>query len=244
MLKDHQDAYGHAIYDYFRGRPATEIIERDDGWIGTSGGPPFYLSPHREWPEFERRALRFARGRVLDVGCGGGRVALHLEEKGHEVVGIDISPLAIKTCRARGMKRPRIMSVTQINSKLGRFDTVVMFGNNFGLMGRPRRARWLLGRLAGLTSPSARILAGSFDPYQTTDRSHRDYHRRNRDRQRWGGQVRIRVRYLQYRTPWFDWFLVSQREMKKLLQETPWQIEQLIDSDGPAYVAVLEKREA
>ena len=47
---------------------------------------------------------------------------------------------------------------------LGEFDTVVMFGNNFGLFGNPRRARWLLQRLRNLTSPAARIVAESRNP--------------------------------------------------------------------------------
>lgn len=37
------DAYGQLKWDHYRGLPAQEIIEREDGWIGTSMGPAGYL---------------------------------------------------------------------------------------------------------------------------------------------------------------------------------------------------------
>src|SRR5439155_25169192 len=98
------------------------------------------FSPFRRWPKAERAAMRYVRGRVLDVGCGAGRVALHLQERGHDVVGIDLSPGAVEVARRRGAKDVRELAITRVGPKLGLFDTIVMFGNNFGLMGGRRRA--------------------------------------------------------------------------------------------------------
>jgi SAM-dependent methyltransferase len=38
----------------------------------------------------------FVRGPVLDVGCGTGELSLFLARQGHDVLGIDLSPLAIR----------------------------------------------------------------------------------------------------------------------------------------------------
>jgi len=241
MLKSRQDAHGHLVRDLFRGIDATEIGERDDGWIATTPGPSLYLAPFRSWPKHERQAMRFVRGRVLDVGCGAGRAALYLQQRGQEVVGIDVSPLAVDTARRRGVRDARVMSVTRISARLGSFDTVLMLGNNFGLMENGTRARWLLRKLARVTSPRGRLVASVVDPYDTKDPAHLRYHRRNRRRGRMGGQVRLRVRYGPYCTPWFDWLLVSRDEMRALLKPTPWQVERFIGGDGALYTAVLGK---
>jgi SAM-dependent methyltransferase len=180
---------------------------------------------------------------VLDVGCGPGRVALHLQEQGHEVVGIDNSPLAIKTARLRGVKDARVLSITQASRKaLGIFDTIVMFGNNFGLFGNPRRAKWLLCRFYGMTTANGRILAESRNIYKTDNPEHLAFHERNRKQGRLPGQLRLRVRYKTMIGPWFEYLMVSPEEMEQIVDGTGWHIEQIVwREDGVDYTAVLEK---
>ena len=242
-MKSSEDAYGRLIADYMETGEGIEIVEREDGFIQASGyGPGAYFLPFRKWPKAERAAMRRARGRVLDVGCGAGRVALHLQERGHHVVGIDVSPLVVEVARRRGVKDARELPVTQVSRRLGSFDTIVMFGNNFGLMGSKRRAPWLLRRFRSITNEGARILAESVDPYKTDRPDHRAYHRRNRRRGRLGGQLRIRIRYGHYATPWFDYLLASPDEMAKLAKGTGWELAEVIDEGEHVYVGVLERR--
>jgi SAM-dependent methyltransferase len=241
MLSRNADAIGQLILAHYKGLPSAEVIERDDGWFGLSTGASAYFATFDDWPSVEQRAINLVRGRVLDVGCGAGRVALHLQAAGHDVVAVDISPLAIRTCRRRGVRDARVCSITQVSARLGAFDTLAMFGNNFGLFGNVQRARWLLRRFHRLTSPTARILAESRDPYQTTSADHRRYHRLNRRRGRLPGQLRFRVRFGHARTPWFDYLIVSPREMRHIVAGTGWHVAKLIRTTGPIYVAVLEK---
>ena len=242
-MRPEQDAYGQEVYDYFKGEDAREIIERDDGMIGLSNGPAAYFAPYADWPETEQKAIQLAHGRVLDIGCGPGRVCLYLQGHGHEVVGIDNSPLAVKTATLRGVQDARVLSITQASRKrLGQFDTIVMFGNNFGLFANPRRAKWLLKRFHGMTSPDGIILAESREVGMTEEPAHLAYHEWNRQRGRPAGQVRIRVRYKKMIGQWFDYLMVSRKDMAALLQDTGWQIQQIFDSEDRAdYVAVLGK---
>lgn len=213
-----------------------EIIERDDGFIDAA--MLNYFAPVARWPAVERRALRWVRGRVLDVGVGAGRVALELQRRGHSVVGIDVSPGAVEVSRQRGVGDVRLLAFEDVDEALGHFDTAVMFGNNFGLFGSPSKGRRLLRRLRPLV---ARIVASSNDPYATDDPAHLGYQERNRRRRRMPGQLRLRVRHRDLIGDWFDYLIVSPEEMETILEGTQWRIRRLLQEEGSGYyVAVLE----
>ena len=112
--------------------------------------------------------LRFARGRVLDVGCAAGRVALALQERGREVVAIDESPLAVEVARRRGVRDARALALADVDASLGTFDAVLIVRNNFGL-GGPDGARALLERIAAVTTPRGRLITDSVDPHRIDD---------------------------------------------------------------------------
>ncbi len=54
--------------------------------------------------------------------------------------------------------------------------------------------------------------------------------------------MRIRVRYRTYVTPWFDYLMVSKEEMEEILEDTGWGVTRILESDTPAYIAVIEKQ--
>lgn len=240
-LTPEQDAYGAILLAHLAGQRPQEIVEREDGFIEATSGPELYFRPFRRWPAHQRKALRFVRGRVLDVGAGAGRVALELQARGHEVVAIDISPGAVEVCRRRGVRDARVLRFEDVDETVGTIDTVVMFGNNFGLFGSPAKAARMLRRLHRLTSPSARIVAETRDTFSTDAHEHLDYHERNRRRGRLPGQLRLRVRHRMATTPWFDYLIVSPAELRELLAGTGWQVEKLIEGETGMYTAVLDK---
>ena len=241
-MKEEQDAFGREIYAHSSGKDVIEITERDDGFIGTGRGPAAYFAPFEDWLPQEHDAMQFVRGRVLDVGCGAGRVCLYLQEHGFEVLGIDNSPLALEVCRQRGVKNLSLTPINQVSSRLGVFDTIVMLGNNFGLFGDYRGAKRLLRRFHRLTSREARIIAESNDIYQTIDPLHLAYQARNRQRGRMSGQIRLRVRYQTCKGPWFDYLMVSPDEMQDILMSTGWHTKRFLHApESPLYVAIIEK---
>jgi SAM-dependent methyltransferase len=236
------DVYGAVLADVLDGKPAKEIVERDDGFV-MAFDARYLLARFRDWDDAnERRALRFVRGRVLDVGCGGGRVCLHLQDRGLEVVGIDSSPGAVAFCKRRGVRDARILAVDGIDGSLGLFDTIVMLGQNFGMMGSRAQARRLLDRFAQVTTSRGRIVAETFDPHALDDPVQREYCQRNRRRGRMPGQLRVRVRYRELTTPWVDWLQVSPEQLREVLGGTAWGLARTV-GDAPSYVAIIEKLE-
>jgi hypothetical protein len=116
-----------------------------------------------------------------------------------------------------------------------------MFGNNFGLFGSYSRAKRLPRDLHHITAPGAVLLAESLDPYQTNDAAHLTYQRANVAKGRMAGQIRIRVRYGTCLGPWFDYLLMSPREMVQILEGTGWAVERVVSDGGPRYVAVITR---
>lgn len=239
------DAWGEAMRAAHAAKrhAGNAILERDDGFIQPVPMATYFSGP-RTWPPFERAALRYARGRVLDVGCGAGRHALELQRRGLDVVAIDPSPKAIALCRARGVRDARVLSLSELRPRLGRFDTILLLGGNFGLLAARERAQPHLRRLAGIVADDGRIIATTLDPYATTDPAHLRYHRHNRARGRMAGQIRMRVRYRDLVDPWFDYLFVSKREMRELLKGSGWRIRRLLGPARPHYAAIIEREKA
>ena len=240
-MKRAEDAFGRMLWACYNGQRVFEIDERDDGYIEASTSPKMYFSDYEDWPQHEKKAMEYVKGRVLDIGCGAGRHSLYLQKKGLDVLGIDNSPLAIKVCKLRGLKKAKIMSIEDIDFKPKSFDTIIMMGNNFGLFGSFQKARSLLKRFHKITSDDGLIVAETRDPYKTDNPAHLEYHKLNRKRGRMGGQVRIRVRFEKYATPWFDYLFVSKEEMDEILKGTGWKVKQYIDSGNALYIAIIEK---
>lgn len=235
------DVYGALLADALAGRRATEVVERSDGFVMTFDSM-YLLAPFEAWEDAnERAAMRFVRGHVLDVGCGGGRVCLYLQERGLNVVGIDSSPGAIACCRERGVRDVRWGTIESLDLDDGSFDTIVMLGQNFGMFRSASYARRLLRRFARLTTARGRIVAETFDPHGPGDPTQVRYLEQNVARGRMPGQQRVRERYGPLSTGWFDWLQVSREELTELLDGSAWRLSSTI-GDGPSYVAIIDKR--
>ncbi|KXH70093.1 MAG: hypothetical protein AM326_04515 [Candidatus Thorarchaeota archaeon SMTZ-45] len=241
-MRPEKDAYGQLLWAHYQGKEVFETVERDDGYISAAPLPKAYFSDYEDWKGIEREAMEFVKGRVLDVGCGAGRHSIYLQKEGYDVLGIDNSPLAIKVCRLRGLLKAEVVAIEDMNFPPNSFDTIIMMGNNFGLLGSFEKAQNLLKQFYDITSSYSSIIAHTQDPYKTDKPAHLDYQRRNKEEGKMGGQLRIRIRFGKYVGRWFDYLMVSQEEMKQILKQTGWRVKRFIDSEDAAYVAIIEKR--
>jgi SAM-dependent methyltransferase len=243
-MKNNRDAYGQQLLAQYNNQtPTVEIIERDDDYIDTGSDPGLYFSEYKKWSPLEKRAVKLVKGRVLDIGSGAGRHALYLQDKGFDVTCIDNSPGAIKVCKLRGVKKAFVRPIADVDKfKPLSFDTILMMGNNFGLFGSRENARLILKKFARITAPDARIIAQVRNPYITDNPLHLQYLRANKRRGRMSGQIRMRVRYGKTIGEWFDYLFVSPEEMREILSDTDWQIEELLNAEEAGYVAVIQKK--
>jgi hypothetical protein len=155
------------------------------------------------------------------------------------VTGLDISPGAVQVARARGV-RDLVCAPVDEHARVGpRYDTFLLLGNNLGLLESRGRAPRFLAALAAMARPGAQIVAQGTDPYGTTDPVHVGYHELNRRRGRLGGQLRLRLRYRDVATDWFDYLVCSVDELAQLVAGTPWRLVDVDTADAPFYLATL-----
>ncbi len=233
------DLFGKALMSYYKGETKEHFIERDDGYtdiIQTST----YFEDFEKWPKNQREAIIEAKGTVLDVGCGAGRVALQLQKQGLKVVAIDISPYALKVAQMRGVKDCRLMDVTRLEFPEKYFDTIIAYGNNFGIAGGLRETQKLLDTYHRVTKPDGILIASIIDPLQTDNPAHLRYHENNRLKGNSPGLVNIRIGFKGEYGEYFKLLMVTSDELSELIKPE-WKIKKIYNSEEGEYIAILER---
>jgi ubiquinone/menaquinone biosynthesis C-methylase UbiE len=112
------------------------------------------------WELFELlvREADLVGRRVLDVGCGTGRVAAALHERGSRVWGVEPSAEMAARARARGVN-VKVARAEQLPFKEGWFERAVLW-LVVHLVDRPA----VFGELARVLAPDGRIAIATFDP--------------------------------------------------------------------------------
>lgn len=109
-------------------------------------------------------ALAPAGARVLDAGCGTGRVMIRLAELGYDCVGIDVDPSMLAVARRTAPDLPWLQAdlATLDAAALpgaAPFDLVVAAGNIFQLLA-PGTEPEVAARLAATLRPGGLLVAG------------------------------------------------------------------------------------
>ena len=206
-------------------------MERDDGFADP-GSLMQYFTEYPDWGPLEQRMPDFVHGNILDVGCGAGRHALHLQNLGFEVVGIDKSPLAIEVAKQRGLRQAYRHFARRTRAEqhpLSHAHAAVRFHHHDGPQYRtsPRieRRKKDLRAFHRITTPDARIIGTTRDPHDTTDPDHLAYQARNRRQGRMSGQIRFRIRHRKLASDWMYYLFLSEEEFRELVHGTGWRLE-------------------
>ena len=96
--------------------------------------------------------------RVLDVGCGTGRLAAALHDRGSRVWGVDPSPEMVQAAKNRGVNA-KVARAEQLPFKEGWFERAALW-LTVHLLDRPRA----FAELRRVLAVDARVVIATFDP--------------------------------------------------------------------------------
>jgi SAM-dependent methyltransferase len=101
-----------------------------------------------------------ARGaRILDAGCGTGRVGAALLRRGHTVIGVDADPVLIEAAREDHPDGRWLLADLACLELPDRFDAAVMAGNVLPYVA-PGTETAVLSRVAAHLAPDGLLVVG------------------------------------------------------------------------------------
>lgn len=156
-----QDVLGSAIESFHLKNDDTPIRV----FINKNEEPEMYPSVffrrYKNMLKYEKTALRESKGKILDLGCGAGCHSLYLQEKGFDVLAVEVSEKSAEVAAQRGVKN--VIQEDWRNLKLKSFDTVLVLMNGMGLSQSPAELKLLFRKLKSFLSPNGTILIDSTD---------------------------------------------------------------------------------
>jgi len=243
-----QDAFGKFVLDGWKDHGKMYIIERNDGYLGINNRYGLYFSEYIDWSNLDKKILKLVKGKILDVGCGSGRVTKYLQDEGFDVMATDVSTGCIQVCKKQGITKTKVVGIEKLDRvfKKNSFDTILLLGHNFGLLPSIKKGRKILQILDKITTDKGIIIGHTMNPthkIETKNPIHKNYYKNNVLLGRLPGQMRMRVRYSIYKDPWYDYTFWREEDLRELIKGTNWQID-LIEKEpeNSSYYVVLKKR--
>ncbi|MCM2267751.1 MAG: class I SAM-dependent methyltransferase [Elusimicrobiales bacterium] len=135
-----------------------------------------FNSPYEDDLAFYLAEARRARGPVLELACGTGRLTLPLRKKGVQVTGLDYSPAMLARARAKaaaaGLELPLLRGDARKFRLAGKFKLIFMAFNSLQHLGRREELEGLFRSVKAHLAPGGRFIFDVFNPdprYLTRD---------------------------------------------------------------------------
>jgi len=232
------DPMGAAIYDYHstgkadKLRVLSSMFEEDEIPVET------LFRTFCEMPVIEQQALKLAEGRILDVGAGSGCHCLELQNMGKDVTALDISPLAVKAMKERGVRN--VVEQDLFNKSFtGTFDTLLMLMNGSGIVGELSNMPMFFKRAEQLLSPDGCILMDSCDLCYVFEDE--DGFFDTTEFENYYGEIDFQMCYKDIAGNTFDWLYIDFDTLQEEAAKCGFTAELLTEGENYTYLARLKK---
>jgi len=226
------DVFGQALRDYYEERHVPTL------WLYNTYGDPeempvdVFFRDYEEMPEIERLALKYCKGRVLDVGAGVGSHALVLQQNRMDVTALEISAEACEIMRERGVKQ--VVNEDFFAYEAEKFDTILLLMNGIGLCSSLSKLEAFLHHAQQLLNPGGRLVFDSSDLsylYQSQPFPKDHYY----------GEIGYRYRYKNHLGEWFQWLYVDQHTLREVAEQEGWSCELLLMESTDQFLMKLSR---
>lgn len=235
---DQKDIFGIAFLDYLSGYEKGEILVRTNIAENEHLPVSYFFRGFDQMPYSEQISLSRCRGKILDAGAGAGSHALYLQEKGHEVTAIDISPGSTECMKRRGIKNP--LEIDFFHLKETKFDTILFLMNGLGMAKKMKHLPKFIRKAASLIKPDGSILIESSDLlYLFTDENDIAYINLAGN---YYGEISYQLSYKGFTGKPFDWLFCDFDNLCHAAVNNNMQCELIYQSEHHNYIAEIKHR--
>lgn len=234
---NNHDPLGNALLDYLEsGKNAfvevnMNLGEDDNLWI-----KQFFRS-FNEMPKIERMALEMCKGKVLDVGAGGGAHSKYLQNKGLEVHAIDTSKGAVEAMKSFGIKNAENKDFFELRDS--KFDTVLMLMNGLGIVGKVDRLPEFFQKLDEILEPEGQLIFDSSDVLYMYEDELGDI---ELDFDKYYGEIRYQMKYNGMEGEAFHWLFMNYHSFKSHADMFNYECKLIRKESNNSYLAIATKK--
>lgn len=230
-----RDVYGEALAQFHQdGVLKTPLLLHSTYGDIEEMPVDIFFRTEEDFPELEFIALSLCDGKVLDVGAGVGSHALYLQEKGFDVVALEISNTACSIMKERGVEQ--IVQEDFFQVKNQQYDTLLFLMNGIGLAKSLDGFRSLLSHAKSLLTDRGQLLFDSSDIsylYEEYKIQRPDYY---------FGEIGYQYEFNSVKGEPFNWLYLDQEMLIKIAHEENWVVQVLYEDDNDQFLIRMEPR--
>lgn len=205
--------FGQALSDFYHHRPKGTFYICDE-----SGEHPLDLAIFFDSKpnDHESEILAHVKGKVLDIGCGAGRIMKYLQQHGHDVIGFDIDDVVVQLCKEQGIENVFVESYVNMQ-RLGIFDTLLLLNRSIGMAGNLEGIKLLLEKCHSCCATNGILIFDSLEVQPELARERPGVF-----------ETRLRYKYNDRYSEWFPWVHIGRGVADKLLSNIGWSQKKIV----------------
>ncbi len=234
------ELHGQAMLDYLNGdEDAQCILRRDDGIAYSPIYARQFFYPDG-LPKLDRVAVDHCAGRVIDIGAGAGSHSLAVQDRGLDVISVDVSAKAVQVMSRRGCRHAVVGDLFDPYAE--QFDTVLVI-LNIGIVRNLDGLAAFLKHLDRLIVEGGQLITDSIDPRNSDDESYRKYTQGKIAKGFYLGERTLRFEYKNQISDWFEWMHIDPETFGRYVHAAGYSMTHL-GSDGKRYLVSIRKDNA